>query len=120
MLFEVDAEHCMKQKNILEKDSEMYRKQRDCALEGRKETIYQRDTAISEKEIIQMQYNELQNKRDSFNEERATLLQDYDELEKRYKATLEELGQFKRQLYAKEMEAEDLNRFLTEAEVKVN
>ena len=98
----------------------MYRMQRDCALEGRQEAILQRDKTISEKEIIQMQYNELLNKRDRFNEERTTLLQHYDELEKRYKATLEELGQIKGQLYAKEMEAEDLNRLLTEAEEKVN
>ena len=120
MLSEVDVEDCKKRKIILEKDSEMYKKQRDCAHEGRKEAILERDKAISEKEIIQLQYNELQNKRDMFNEERATLLQDNDELEKRHKATLEELGQIKRQLIAKEMEAEDLNRLLTEAEEKVN
>ena len=66
-----------------------------------------------------MEYNKLKNKRDKFNEEREAFIEDYDSLDKRYETVLGELGIIKSKLSEKEMEAEDLNRLLTEAEEKV-
>ena len=66
-----------------------------------------------------MQYNELQSKYEKFIQEKETLFQDYDATKKRYETTMQELGEVKRKLREKEMEAEDLNMLLIEAEEKV-
>ena len=115
----MEVEDCKRRMEMLAKDCEIYKKQRDCALDARKEAIVERDQAISEKDTIRTQYIELQTKRDQINEERATLIQDYDALEIRYKATLDELSCVKRELNEKELEAGDLSRLLNEAREKV-
>ena len=88
-------------------------------MDARKEAILERDKVMSEKDVVQNQYNELQTKRDKMNEERVTLIQDYDTLEKRHNATLDELVRVKRGLNEKELEAEDLGRRFAELEKKV-
>ena len=118
-LSQVEISDCKLRSERLEKDSEIYRNQRDRVLEARKESILERDKVIAEKEIIQMQYNELQSKYEKFNQERETLFQDYDATKKRYELTMQELGEVKKKINEKEMEAEDLNRLLIEAEEKV-
>ena len=115
----MEIEDCKKRSKRYEKDSEIYRNQLDSVLKLRKESILERDKAIAEKVTIQMQYNELRGKYEKLDEERETLFQDYDGTKKRYETTLQELEEHKRKLNEKEMEAEDLNRLLTEADEKV-
>lgn len=117
-LSKLEIGECKKRNDMLTHDCEIFKKQRDCALDARKEAIVDRDKAIAEKDALQQQYYELQTKRDKINEEKATLIRDYDAMERRYKTTLEELGRVKKKLNEKEMEAEDLGRLLSELEEK--
>ena len=118
-LSQVEISDCKIRSERLEKDSEIYRNQRDRVLEARKESILERDKVIVEKETIEMHYKELQCKYEKFDQERETLFEEYDRTKKRYETTMQELGEIKRKLNEKEMEAEDLNRLLIEAEEKV-
>ena len=62
------------------KDCELFKTQRNHALEARREAVNSRDKVISEKESIQAQYNDLLAKREQMNNERQDLIQSYDSI----------------------------------------
>ncbi len=71
----------MKKRNeLLTKDCELFKTQRNYALEARREAVNDRDKVASEKDAIQAQCNDLLAKREQMNEERSNLIQNYDAL----------------------------------------
>jgi uncharacterized coiled-coil DUF342 family protein len=74
----------MKKRNeLLAQDCELFKTQRNYALEARREAVNSRDKVTSEKDAIQAHYNDLLGKREQMNEERAHLIQSYDSLHAR-------------------------------------
>ena len=69
-----------KRNELLGKDCELFKTQRNYALEARREAVNSRDKVMTEKEAIQAQYNDLLAKREEMNEERAGLIQSYDSI----------------------------------------
>ena len=74
-----------KRHELLTKDCDLFKTQRNYALEARREAVNSRDKLMAEKDEIQAECNDLLAKQQKMNEEKADLIQGFDSLHLRYK-----------------------------------
>lgn len=79
----VELEEMKKRNELLSKDCDLFKTQRNHALAARHEAVNSRDKVMAEKDAIQSQYDDLLAKREQVNEERASVIQSYDSLHSR-------------------------------------
>jgi uncharacterized coiled-coil DUF342 family protein len=79
----MELEEMKKRNELLIKDCELFKTQRNYALEARREAVNDRDKIMAEKDAIQAQCNDLMAKREKMNEERADIIQNYDAIHAR-------------------------------------
>lgn len=79
----LELDETKKRNELLVKDCELFKKQRNHALEARLEAVNTRDSIAAEKDSLQSKYTEMLAKRERMNEERASLIQSYDSLHAR-------------------------------------
>ncbi|XP_046856518.1 putative leucine-rich repeat-containing protein DDB_G0290503 isoform X2 [Xenia sp. Carnegie-2017] len=114
----LELDETKKRNELLVKDCELFKKQRNHALEARLEAVNTRDSIAAEKDSLQSKYTEMLAKRERMNEERASLIQSCDTLHARYEKASDDVIRFKTSLNEKELEVEDLARRLKLADEK--
>ena len=76
----LELEEMRKRHELLTKDCNLFKTQRNYALEARREAVNSRDKLVAEKDEIQAQCCDLLAKQQKMNEEKADLLQSCDSL----------------------------------------